>query len=137
MCQATGDTGATARAERVAATSKALDDGAPAIFEATFIAEDTFVAIDVLEQQGEGHRLIEVKASNSQKDEHIPDVAVQAYIAAMPGCRGGTVIAATPRFGGLPEPAASARITALPGPSAVTTPVESTRATFTLLDDHT
>src|SRR5216117_4436226 len=38
-----------ARAERVAATRKLLDAGAPAIFEATFIADDTFVAIDVLE----------------------------------------------------------------------------------------
>src|SRR5207249_3566255 len=34
-----------AGAERVAATQKALDAGAPAIFEATFIAENTFVAI--------------------------------------------------------------------------------------------
>src|SRR5947199_216562 len=34
-----------AGAERVAATQKALDAGAPAIFEATFIADDTFVPI--------------------------------------------------------------------------------------------
>jgi Domain of unknown function(DUF2779) len=75
----------TARAERVAATSKALDDGAPAIFEATFIAEGTFVAIDVLERRGTGHHLVEVKSSTSQKQEHIPDVAVQAYVAAAAG----------------------------------------------------
>ena len=37
-----------AGAERVAATQQALETGAPAIFEATFIAENTFVAIDVL-----------------------------------------------------------------------------------------
>src|SRR6267378_1754152 len=61
-----------ARAERVAATRKALDAGAPAIFEATFIADDTFVAIDVLEKMGGGYRLTEVKSSSSQKDEHIP-----------------------------------------------------------------
>jgi hypothetical protein len=75
----------TARAERVAATRKALDEGAPAIFEATFIALDTFVAIDVLEKRGAGHHLVEVKSSTSQKDEHIPDVAVQAYVAAASG----------------------------------------------------
>lgn len=75
----------TARTERLAATRDALDQGSPAVFEATFIAQDTFVAIDVLEQQGDGYRLIEVKSSNSQKDEHIPDVAVQAYIAAACG----------------------------------------------------
>jgi uncharacterized protein DUF2779 len=75
----------TARAERVAATRDALGRGAPAVFEATFIAQDTFVAVDVLEEQGDGYRLVEVKASNSQKDEHIPDVAVQAYVAAACG----------------------------------------------------
>lgn len=74
-----------ARAERVAATEAALDSAAPAVFEATFIANDTYVAIDVLEKRGSGHHLIEVKSSTSQKDEHIPDVAVQAYIAAASG----------------------------------------------------
>jgi len=74
-----------AGAERVAATKKALDAGAPAIFEATFIAENTFVAIDVLAKLGDGYRLTEVKAANSQKPEHIPDVAVQARVAAACG----------------------------------------------------
>jgi len=74
-----------AGAERVAATKQALDAGEPAIFEATFIADGTFVAIDVLEKMGGGYRLTEVKASNSQKDEHIPDVAVQARVAAACG----------------------------------------------------
>src|SRR5213595_554835 len=74
-----------AGAERGAATQKALDAGAPAIFEATFIADGTFVAIDVLEKQGDGYRLTEVMSSTSQKDEHIPDVAVQARVAAACG----------------------------------------------------
>src|SRR3989475_12122192 len=74
-----------AGAERVAATKQALDEGAPAVFEATFIAEGTFVAIDVLEKQGDGYRLTEGKSSTSQKDEHIPDVAVQARVAAACG----------------------------------------------------
>src|SRR2546426_100 len=76
-----------AGAERVAATQKALDAGAPAIFEATFIADGTYVAIDVLEKQGDGYRLTEVKSSSSQKDEHIPDVAVQARVAAACGVK--------------------------------------------------
>src|SRR5947208_1085518 len=74
-----------AGAERVAATQKALDAGAPAVFEATFIADGTFVAIDVLAKLGDGYRLTEVKSSTSQKDEHIPDVAVQARVAAACG----------------------------------------------------
>ena len=76
-----------ARAERVAATQAALESGAPAVFEATFIADDTFVAIDVLEKQGDGYHLTEVKSSTSQKDEHIPDVAVQARVAAACGVK--------------------------------------------------
>ena len=76
-----------AGAERVAATKTALDSGAPAVFEATFIADGTFVAIDVLEKQGDGYRLTEVKSSSSQKDEHIPDVAVQARVAAACGVK--------------------------------------------------
>src|SRR5256712_5794609 len=71
--------------ERVAATQKALAEGAPAVFEATFIADNTFVAIDVLEKQGDGYRLTEVKSSTSQKDEHISDVAIQARVAAACG----------------------------------------------------
>src|SRR6266496_6156174 len=74
-----------AGAERVAATKAALASGAPAVFEATFIAENTFVAIDVLAKLGDGYRLTEVKAANSQKPEHIPDVAVQARVAAACG----------------------------------------------------
>ena len=57
-----------ARAARVAATHEALDAGAPAVFEATFIADDTFVAVDVLEKQKDGYRLTEVKSSSSLKD---------------------------------------------------------------------
>src|SRR5205807_2926580 len=71
-----------AGAARVAATQEALDSGAPAVFEATFIADDTFVAIDVLEKLNDGYRLTEVKSSTSQKDEHISDVAIQARVAA-------------------------------------------------------
>jgi len=72
---------------RVAATEQALDAGAPAIFEATFIADDTFVAIDVLEKTNDGYRLTEVKSSSSQKDEHIADVAIQARVAAACGVK--------------------------------------------------
>src|SRR5204863_7249068 len=71
-----------AGAERVAATQKALDAGAPAIFEATFIADGTFVAIDVLEKQGDAYGLTEVRSSTAQKAEHTPDVAVHRRVAA-------------------------------------------------------
>ncbi len=34
-----------------------------------------------MERLDDGFRLIEVKASSSQKDEHIPDAAVQKHVA--------------------------------------------------------
>lgn len=66
--------------ERVAATQAALDSGAPAIFEATFVADEVFVAVDVLERANGGFDLIEVKASNQQKEEHLPDAAIQMHV---------------------------------------------------------
>ena len=74
-------------AERVAATEKARAGGALAVFEGTFVAADTYVAIDILERQGDGYQLTEVKSSSSQKDEHIPDVAVQAFVAGASGVK--------------------------------------------------
>src|SRR6267378_5747670 len=60
--------------QRVALTRKLIDDGAPAIFEASFLADNTFVAVDVLTPQDGGYHLTEVKSSSSQKEEHLPDV---------------------------------------------------------------
>jgi hypothetical protein len=74
-----------ARTERVARTRDALDSGAPAIFEAAFQADGVFVAVDVLERQDDGFRLIEVKSATSQKEEHIPDVAIQVHVAEASG----------------------------------------------------
>ncbi|UCC73719.1 MAG: DUF2779 domain-containing protein [Gemmatimonadota bacterium] len=70
---------------RVAATASALASGAPAIFEAGFMADGVFVAVDVLERADGGFNLIEVKASNSQKDEHLPDAAIQTYVLRRSG----------------------------------------------------
>ncbi len=72
-------------AERLQATRAALDANEPVIFEASFVADDTYVAIDVLERLERGFRLIEVKSSSSQKEEHIPDAAVQAHVARRNG----------------------------------------------------
>ena len=76
-----------AYAERVALTRKLIDDGAPAIFEASFLADNTFVAVDVLSREGDGFRLTEVKQTSSQKEEHLPDVAVQVHVLQKSGIR--------------------------------------------------
>jgi predicted RecB family nuclease len=72
---------------KLAETQKALASDAPAIFEASFVAHNTFVAVDILERAGDGFNLIEVKSSSSQKDEHIPDAAVQKYVLEQNGIR--------------------------------------------------
>ncbi len=75
----------TAVDERLAATQAALDAGAPAIFEASFLAGEVYVAVDVLERTTDGFSLIEVKSSSSVKDEHIPDAAIQTWVLRKAG----------------------------------------------------
>lgn len=67
-------------AEKVADTKAALAAKAPAIFEAAFVAEDVFVAVDVLERRRKGHAIVEVKSTLSVKEAHIPDVAIQLWV---------------------------------------------------------
>lgn len=79
-----GDHRDPARAER---TREAIAGGAPAVFEATFIEGGVYVAVDVLLREGDGWVVIEVKSSSEQKDEHVPDAAVQAWVVAQAGLR--------------------------------------------------
>ena len=71
--------------ERVALTAEFLAQGASAVYEASFVADDTFVAVDVLERQGRGFSLVEVKSTTSVKDAHIPDAAIQAHVLRRAG----------------------------------------------------
>jgi predicted RecB family nuclease len=71
--------------EKAAATRKALSNGARVVYEASFFADRVFVAVDILERRGEGVGLIEVKSSTRVKDEHLPDVAIQAHVLAASG----------------------------------------------------
>ncbi len=73
--------------ERVALTQKLIADGAPAIFEASFLAANTFVAVDALTRADDGFHLTEVKSSSSQKEEHLPDVAIQVHVLQQSGIR--------------------------------------------------
>jgi hypothetical protein len=66
--------------QRLQATSKALKEGAPAIYEASFMPDGVFVAVDILEKARGGWNLIEVKSTTTDKPEHLPDVAVQLHV---------------------------------------------------------
>lgn len=74
-----------AYAERLARTRQALQDGVPAIYEASFGADGVFVAVDILKRDDRSFRLIEVKSTTSVKEHHIPDVAVQAHVLRQNG----------------------------------------------------
>lgn len=71
--------------EKVAATSDALRRGVPAIYEASFIADDVFVAVDVLERTDAGFTLVEVKSSSNKKPEHVPDATIQTHVLRASG----------------------------------------------------
>ena len=70
---------------RLEATREAIEEGASVLFEASFSADDTFVAIDVLVREPPGWRLIEVKSTISVKDEHISDAGVQLHVLERSG----------------------------------------------------
>jgi len=71
--------------QRVEATRRALDGGAPAVYEATFIADDVYAAIDILERTDAGFTLVEVKSATSVKDNYVADAAIQAHVARRAG----------------------------------------------------
>jgi Domain of unknown function(DUF2779) len=73
------------RAERTAATERAMADGSSAVFEATFHSDGVHCVVDVLERASRGHTLIEVKSATTVKDEHIPDIAIQVWVARRAG----------------------------------------------------
>ena len=70
---------------REALTRRLMAEGAPAIFEATFVADRTYVAIDVLLREGDGWCLIEVKAGSDAKEKYILDAALQTHVARKAG----------------------------------------------------
>jgi predicted RecB family nuclease len=72
-------------AERVAATSAALAAGTHAIYEASFLADDTFAAVDILERVSGGWSLIEVKSTTRLKQEHLADIALQLHVLRRSG----------------------------------------------------
>lgn len=72
-------------AGRLAQTRRALDSGARVIYEASFSADRVFVAADILERDGSGWTLVEVKSTTSVKDQHVPDAAMQAHVLRQAG----------------------------------------------------
>jgi len=72
---------------KVAETQRAIKAGAPAIYEASFIADQVFVAVDILVREPHGWRVIEVKSTTSLKEQHLPDAAIQVHVVRQAGLR--------------------------------------------------
>jgi len=72
---------------KVARTRELLqcDPAPPAIYEATFLADETYAAVDILERGPRGYGVAEVKATNSLKPQHLSDVAVQVHVLRRAG----------------------------------------------------
>jgi len=73
--------------KKVADTRAALDREVPAVFEASFLEDGVFVAVDALERRKRGHALVEVKSSTKVKEQYIPDVAIQLHVLRKAGVR--------------------------------------------------
>ncbi len=70
---------------KVAATRELLQRKPAAIYEAWFLGDETYAGVDILEHGPRGYGVIEVKATNRLKPEHIPDVAVQVHVLRRSG----------------------------------------------------
>jgi hypothetical protein len=66
-------------------TKELIEQGVETIYEATFIYDNTLVAIDILHKKNGKWYLYEVKSTNSAKQEHVKDVAVQYYVVTGTG----------------------------------------------------
>lgn len=65
-------------------TKAFIEQGIETIYEATFIYDNTLVAVDILHKENGKWSIYEVKSTNSTKPQHILDVAVQYYVVS--GC---------------------------------------------------
>lgn len=66
-------------------TQEFIEQGVDTIYEATFIFDNTLVAVDILHKENGKWSLYEVKSTNGVKDAHIPDVGIQYYIVTGSG----------------------------------------------------
>ncbi len=66
-------------------TEDLIRDGVKTIYEATFIYDNTLVAVDVLTYEDGKWKIYECKSSISVKDYHIADVAIQYYVVKNAG----------------------------------------------------
>ena len=67
-------------APSIVKTRDAITACAPAIYEATFMANGVLALMDILVLRDDGWHAYEVKSTNSTKDQHIEDAALQYWV---------------------------------------------------------
>jgi len=72
--------------DNIEATKKAIANR-KVIFEAGIKYEDFFIRADLLEPNGDGWNLCEIKSSTKIKPEHIPDLAYQKFVCEKSGLK--------------------------------------------------
>lgn len=72
-------------AESVAFTKELMALGCEVIYEAAFMHEDVYVAVDILVRGEGGWKAYEVKQNSEVKEVHLPDAAVQYYVMTQSG----------------------------------------------------
>ena len=70
---------------RLADTQLAIEAGAQVIYEASFVADSVFVAVDILVREPLGWRVIEVKSATKLKNQYLPDAAIQVHVVRQAG----------------------------------------------------
>jgi len=68
-------------------TQAAIEEGAETIYEASFIFDDIFVAVDILHKHDGDWNLYEVKSSTGLKDTYIDDAAIQDFVLENSGIK--------------------------------------------------
>src|SRR6058998_635960 len=70
---------------KVAATRDAIRHDPPVLYQPWFLADETYAGVDILTRGPRGYDVIEVKAANRLKPEHVPDVAVEVDVLRQSG----------------------------------------------------
>ena len=70
---------------RAPLTRELIEAGTPVIFEATFVADHTYAAVDVLLREDSGFTLVEVKAGTEVRDKYVLDAAIQTHVVERAG----------------------------------------------------
>ena len=66
-------------------TRELIDQGVETIYEATFIFDDTLVAVDILTKIDGEWQLFECKGTTGVREYHYNDIAVQTYVVSGSG----------------------------------------------------